>query len=324
MRKKGINIAARTPSNPFAWQGRSIANILERQEYLGHTINFKTRKQSYKTNKKIWNDPEDWAVFKNTHEAIIDEESWKVVQKIREGKRRPAKLGPMSVLSGMMFCADCGAKLYQVRGKRIPKHLEYFVCATYRKQKRMCTSHRIRNQVVEQLLLEYLKRITAFARNHEEEFTQVVLNQFEQDLSQKQRKDERILEEAKARMKSLDTIIEKLYEDNVFGKISDERFRKMSAGYETEQAELKTKMHQLQAELNIAKENIINTKHFLQLVKKHIEISTINPELIREFIDKIIVYQAEKINGKQEQRIKIYYNCIGAIEIEPSVKLQTS
>ena len=117
-------------------------------------------------------------MFKNTHEAIIDEESWKVVQKIREGKRRPAKLGPMSVLSGMKFCADCGAKLYR---KRIPKHLEYFVCATYRKEKGMCTSHRIRNEVIEQLLLEELKRITAFANNHEEEFTQVVLNQFEQD-----------------------------------------------------------------------------------------------------------------------------------------------
>jgi hypothetical protein len=323
-RNKGINIAARTPSNPFAWQGRSVANILERQEYLGHTINFKTRKQSYKTNKKIWNYPEDWAVFKNTHEAIIDEESWKVVQKIRANKRRPAKLGPMNVLSGMMFCADCEAKLYQVRGTRIPKHLEYFVCASYRKEKGMCSSHRIRNEVVEQLLLEDLKRITAFAKNHEEEFTQIVLNQFEQDLSQKQRKDERTFEEAKVRMKSLDTIIEKLYEDNVFGKISDDRFRKMSAGYEAEQAELKAKMHQLQAELNKARENIINTKHFLQLVKKHTEISTISPELIREFVNKIVVYQAEKINGKQEQRIKIYYNCIGAIEIEPSVKMQTS
>jgi len=321
---KGINIAARTPSDPFAWQGRSVANILERQEYLGHTINFKTRKQSYKTNKKIWNDPEDWAVFKNTHEAIIDKETWKVVQKIREGKQRPAKLEPMSVLSGMMFCADCGAKPYQVRGTRIPKHLEYFVCATYRKEKGMCTSHRIRNQVVEELLLEELKRITAFAKNHEEEFTQVVLNQFEQDLSQKQRKDERTLEETKARMKTLDTIIEKLYEDNVFGKISDDRFRRMSAGYEAEQAELKAKMHQLQAELNKARENIINTKHFLQLVKKHTEISTINPELIRDFVDKIIVYQVEKVNGKQEQRIKIYYNCIGAIEIEPNVKMQPS
>lgn len=230
----------------------------------------------------------------------------------------------MSVLSGMMFCADCGAKLYQVRGKQIPKHLEYFVCATYRKEKGMCTSHRIRNQVVEELLLEGLKRITAFEKNREEVFTQVVLNQFEQELSQKQRKDERTLEETKARMKSLDTIIEKLYEDKVFGKISDDRFRKMSAGYEAEPAELKAKMHQLQTKLNTARENIINTKHFLQLVKKHTEISTINPELIREFVDKIVVYQAEKVNGKQEQRIKIYYNCIGAIEIEPSVKMQTS
>lgn len=151
-----------------------------------------------------------------------------------------------------------------------------------------------------------------------------MLNQFEQELSQKQRKDERTLEETKERMKSLDTIIEKLYEDNVFGKISDDRFRKMSAGYEAEQSELKTKMLQLQTELNKARENIINTKHFLQLVKKHTEISTINPELIREFVDKIIVYQAEKVDGKQEQRIKIYYNCIGAIEIESNAEMQTS
>ena len=169
-----------------------------------------------------------------------------------------------------------------------------------------------------------LFEITAFAKKHEEEFTQVVLNQFEQELSQKQRKDERTLEETKERMKSLDTIIEKLYEDNVFGKISDDRFRKMSAGYEAEQSELKTKMLQLQTELNKARENIINTKHFLQLVKKHTEISTINPELIREFVDKIIVYQAEKVDGKQEQRIKIYYNCIGAIEIESNAEMQTS
>src|SRR5690625_691104 len=291
MRNKGVNIAARAPSVPYAWQGRSVANILERKEYLGHTVNFKTRKQSYKTNKKIWNDPEDWAVFKNTHEAIIDEESWRIVQKIREGRRRPTKFGPMSVLSGMLFCADCGAKLYQVRSKRIPKHLEYFVCATYRKQKGMCSSHRIRNQVVEELLLEDLKRITAFARNHEEEFTQVVLEQFEHDLSQKQRKDKKEYEEAKARIQSLDTIIEKLYEDNVFGKISDERFRKMSAGYEAEQKALKEKVLTISLQLNKARENIMNTNHFLQLVRRHTEISTISPELIREFINKIIVYQ---------------------------------
>ncbi|MGM8211165.1 recombinase family protein [Virgibacillus sp. W0430] len=319
MRNKGVNIAARAPSIPYAWQGRSVANILERKEYLGHTVNFKTRKQSYKTNKKIWNDPEEWAVFKNTHEAIIDEESWQIVQKIREGRRRPTKFGPMSVLSGMMFCEDCGAKLYQVRSKRIPKHLEYFVCATYRKQKGMCSSHRIRNQVVEELLLEDLKRITAFARNHEEEFTQVVLQQFEHDLSQKQRKDKKEYEEARARIQSLDTIIEKLYEDNVFGKISDDRFRKMSAGYEAEQKALKEKVLTISLQLNKARENIMNTNHFLQLVKRHTEISTISPELIREFVDKIIVYQAEKVNGKQEQRIKIYYNCIGAINNIPNV-----
>ena len=159
IRNMGFKHPARPPKNPYAWNPRSVADILSRIEYLGHTANFKTSKKSYKSNVTIDNDPEDWLIFENTHEAIIDESTWKIVQKIREGKRRPSRLGEMGILSGMMFCADCGKKLYQVRGKTIPKEREHFVCSTYRKVKGGCSSHQIRNIIVEELLLEDLQKM---------------------------------------------------------------------------------------------------------------------------------------------------------------------
>jgi site-specific DNA recombinase len=214
---------------------RMIADILAKMEYLGHTVNFKTSKKSYKSKVKILNNPEDWLVFKNTHEAIIDEGTWETVQKIRDGKRRPSRLGEMGMLSGMMFCADCGAKLYQVRGKGWTHDKEYFVCATYRKKKGMCSSHQIRNVVVEQLLLEDLRRVTSFAKDHEQEFIRIVMNNSEKELAKELRQSQKEYEQAQTRIADIDKIIRKLYEDNVMGKIPEERFYKMSAEYEAEQ-----------------------------------------------------------------------------------------
>lgn len=144
--------------------------MLEKQEYLGHTVNFKTRKKSYKCKKTLLNPKEDWLIFKNTHEAIIDQETFDIVQRIRDGRRVRTNLGEMPVLSGMLFCADCGNKLYQVRGKGWSHDKEYFVCATYRKQKGKCSSHQIRNIQIEAILLHELRTITSFAKQHEEEF----------------------------------------------------------------------------------------------------------------------------------------------------------
>jgi site-specific DNA recombinase len=191
LRKMGINTPARPPENPYAWSARTVADILAKMEYLGHTVNFKTSKKSYKSKVKILNNPEDWLVFQNTHEAIIDEGTWETVQKIRDGKRRPSRLGEMGMLSGMMFCADCGAKLYQVRGKGWTHDKEYFVCATYRKKKGMCSSHQIRNVVVEQLLLEDLRRVTSFAKDHEQEFIRIVMNNSEKELAKELRQSQK-------------------------------------------------------------------------------------------------------------------------------------
>ena len=314
LRNKGINTPARPPENPYAWQARSVADILAKMEYLGHTVNFKTYKKSYKSKVKMQNNPEDWLIFKNTHEAIIDEATWETVQKIRDGKRRPTRLGEMGILSGMMFCADCGAKLYQVRGQGWPREKEYFVCATYRKVKGGCTSHQIRNVVVEQLVLEDLRKVLRFAKENEAEFIQLVMKNSEKELNKELKQNQKDYEQAQARIVALDRIVQNLYEDNVFGKISDERFKKMSLDYESEQKELTGKVAALKEKLESAKEQSMNTDRFLALIKKYTEIKELDAEIIRAFIDKIIVFKAEKVDGKRQQRIRIFYYCIGAVD----------
>lgn len=303
------------PANPYSWQSRSVADILAKQEYLGHTVNFKSHKKSYKSKKKIWNDPSEWQIFENTHDAIMDVETFNTVQRIRDGRRKVSRLGEMGILSGMMFCADCGNKLYQVRSKDWEHDKEYFVCATYRKVKGGCSSHQIRNVVVEQLLLQDLQSVTAFAREHENEFLQFITNNSEKELNKELRDCHKEFEQAKARISKLDTIIQRLYEDNVEGKISDERFMKMSATYESEQKELNARVTTLQDFINHAKEKSLNAEHFLSLVRKYTDIKELDAEIIREFVEKIIVYKAEKVDGHKTQRIQIIYNCIGAVAL---------
>ena len=311
------------PTNPYAWQSRTIADILAKQEYLGHTVNFKSHKKSYKSKKKIQNEPSEWQIFENTHDAIIEKETFAIVQRIRDGRRKVSRLGDMGMLSGMMFCADCGNKLYQVRGKGWEHDKEYFVCATYRKVKGGCSSHQIRNVVVEQLLLQDLQRVTSFAREHEAEFLQLITSNSEKELNKELKDSHKEYEQAKARISKLDTIIQRLYEDNVEGKISDERFMKMSATYEAEQKELTARVTDLQDFIDHAKEKSLNAEHFLSLVRKYTDIKELDAEIIREFVEKIIVFKAEKIDGHRTQRIQIVYNCIGAVEL-PSKQEKTA
>ncbi len=323
-KRNGINIPAQQDhDDPFIWRTSTIARILTRHEYLGHTVNFKTKRKSYKQKKQLKNDPSEWQIFENTHDAIIDEETFKTVQRIRDGKRKVSRLGDMGILSGMMFCADCGNKLYQVRGKGWEHDKEYFVCATYRKIKGGCSSHQIRNVVVEQLLLQDLQRVTSFAREHEDEFLQLITSNSEKELNKELKDCHKEYEQAKARTAKLDTIIQRLYEDNVEGKISDERFIKMSATYEAEQKELTARVTDLQDFIDHTKEKSLNAEHFLSLVRKYTDIKELNAEIIREFVEKIIIFKAEKVDGHRTQRIQIIYNCIGAVEL-PSKQEKTA
>lgn len=317
-KRVGVNVPAakqRENDDPCRWTTSTVVHILERREYTGCTVNFKTYKKSYKSKKQVKNDPSEWAIFEGMHEAIIEPEVYDTVQKIRDGRRRQTPMGEMPALSGMVYCADCGHKLYQVRGRCLPQS-EYMVCATYRKKgKSVCPSHQIRNSVIEQLLLEDLQRVTAYARNHEDEFLRLVTRNSEKALDRELRDCRKEYEQAKARIAKLDTLIQRIYEDNVEGKISDDRFAKLSGNYETEQAQLQSRVDELQRFLDDAKKKSLNADHFLALVRKYTDIRELDAEIIREFVERINVFQAEKVDGHRQQRIQIIYNCIGAVDL---------
>lgn len=317
-KRVGVNVPAakqRENDDPCRWTTSTVVHILERREYTGCIVNFKCHKKSYKSKKRVQNDPSEWAIFEGMHEAIIEPEVYDTVQKIRDGRRRQTPMGEMPALSGMVYCADCGHKLYQVRGRCLPQS-EYMVCATYRKKgKSVCPSHQIRNSVIEQLLLEDLQRVTAYARNHEDEFLRLVTRNSEKALDRELRDCRKEYEQAKARIAKLDTLIQRIYEDSVEGKISDDRFAKLSGNYETEQAQLQSRVEELQRFLDDAKEKSLNADHFLALVRKYTDIRELDAEIIREFVERINVFQAEKVDGHRQQRIQIIYNCIGAVDL---------
>ena len=308
----GIGVSDnRSTADDYKWVNSTISHMLTRQEYIGSTVNFKTYRKSYKQKKQLKNDPDNWQIFEGTHEAIIDSETFAIVQRLREGRRRVTPMGEMPILSGMLFCADCGAKLYQVRHRGWTHDKEHFVCATYRKVKGGCSSHQIRNVVVEELLLDGIRNITAFARDHEDEFVQMVTDKTRAEVNRSLRDDKRELEQAQVRAGKLDDIIQRLYEDNLDGKISDERFAKMTASYEDEQKTLESRIRELKAAIGTVTENASNVDAFLKLVRRYTDIQELTAEIIREFVEKIYVYKAERIDGKRVQRIKIVWNCIG-------------
>ena len=308
----GIGVSDnRSTADDYKWGNSTISHMLTRQEYIGSTVNFKTYRKSYKQKKQLKNDPDNWQIFEGTHEAIIDSETFAIVQRLREGRRRVTPMGEMPILSGMLFCADCGAKLYQVRHRGWTHDKEHFVCATYRKVKGGCSSHQIRNVVVEELLLDGIRNITAFARDHEDEFVQMVTDKTRAEVNRSLRDDKRELEQAQVRAGKLDDIIQRLYEDNLDGKISDERFAKMTTSYEDEQKMLESRIRELKAAIGTVTENTSNVDAFLKLVRKYTDIQELTAEIIREFVEKIYVYKVERIDGKRIQRIKIVWNCIG-------------
>jgi len=312
----GLTLPAKqVDEDPYIWHDSTIARLLTRQEYIGNTVNFKTYRKSYKNKKQLRNDASEWQIFENTHEAIIDRETFDIVQRIRDGRRRLSPMGEMPILSGMLFCADCGSKLYQVRGRGWEHSKEYFVCATYRKKKGGCNSHQIRNVVIEQLLLDDIRRVSAFAREHEDDFVQLITQKSKYETEKSLRDSKREYEQSQARISKLDGIIQRLYEDNISGKISDERFAKMSATYETEQKQLGSCVAELQSFIEQAKEKSLNVEAFLIKVRKYTDIKELDAEMIREFVEKIIVYKTEKVDGHRAQRIRIIYNDIGVIEL---------
>ena len=312
--KHGLPTPSKIRDGSEIWDQKSVAGILENLEYTGCTVNFKTYKKSYKSKKRIEAPKEDRLVFENTQEAIIDRQTYDTVQKIRQCKRRPTPMGEMNALSGMLYCADCGKKMYLCRCTTM-KQAEYFNCSTYRKKKKnLCTSHQITVKAVETLLLDDLRRTLQFAQSQKEEFLRILEENSEVKTKQEIKENLRKLSAAEERIKALDKIIQSLYEDKVAGILSEERYLKLSDTYETEQADLTEKAQMLKAEIEKDKKEKDEILDFLCLVEKYSSIEELTPEIIRSFVDRIIVHEKRKENGHYRQEIEIVYNFIGAVE----------
>ena len=304
------------PDDPCRWNAATVQRILEQDTYLGRTTNFKTTKLSYKSKKTVINSPDKWAVFEGTHEAIIDKETWEIVRKSREHRRRPTKMGEMGLFSGLAYCADCGAKLYHHRSITLTKEQESYICSNYQSRKK-CTAHYIRAVVLEQLVLQNLQRVVAYAQEDENEFVRRVMENKTAVQRAEQEQAKRKLEKQERRISELDRIIQQLYEDRVSGALSAERFAKLSGGYEKEQEELKQSAKELQAIVNTIETQAVNVQSFLKIVRKYTAPTELTPALLREFVEKIVVHAPDKSSGHRTQRIDVHYNFIGEIDFSP-------
>ena len=316
---KGINCNVKPQDDPYGWNASTVAHILDRwREYLGHTVNFKTTKKSYKSKKKIQNPESEWVIFENTHEPIWTESIADAVRLARQTRRRPTKMGEMGMFSGMMFCADCGSIMYQCRATGFRREQEYYLCAGHRKSRDICGStHSIRTVILEELILQNLCKVVSYAREQEDQFVKMVMDMDEKERSKGLAKKKKLLTDAEKRISELDRIFKHLYEDNITGKLTDERFKKLSADYEAEQAALQTQANSLREEIQEEESKCANVERFLSIVRKYTEIPELTPHILHEFVEKIVVHAAtdphSKTNRKQE--VDIYYKGIGILEM---------
>lgn len=314
---KGIaNTHSKDNIDPYWWDWSVVSDILSRQEYLGHTVNFKTGRKSYKNKKSYINPPSKWVIIKNTHDAIIDQETFDIVQRLKEGRKRAnTPMGEMPVLSGMLYCADCGKKLYVCRTKSLQPSAYYYCCSTYRKRQGLCSAHQIRIKVIDSIVLNDIKMHIEFARAHEDEFIKLVSNETSAYTAKALSSLTKDLNASKTRFEKLDAIIQNLYEDKISGIVSEDRFKKMNENYEQEQNSLKEKIAELEGKIKAINEQTASTSHFMELVQKYTRIDTLIHEVAREFIEKIIIHKAEKVDGHRQMKIDIFYNGIGKVDL---------
>ena len=301
---------------PTKWNSSTITKILSLQEYCGDILNFKTYSKSYKNKKRIDNDRENWVVFQDVHEAIIERAVYEQVQQKRgKIRKRRTNNGEHNMFSGLLVCADCGSNLHFHFNQGNPE-IKYFNCSNYKGNRGTCTStHYVRVDFLEEVVLGEIRRLTKFASLYEDEFVKAVIGHSQQAEQTHRKLKEKELQTLLARDEELDGLFERIYEDNVSGKLSDDRFAKMSRRYEDEQKELAEKIKKLRSEIEKQSSRSMTTDMFIGLVRKYTRARKLTPRMLNELIEKIEVFNAEKIDGVWEQRLRIHYNCVGTIEI---------
>lgn len=308
---------------PYSWDGFVVGSILSKPEYMGDTVNFRTYKESYKDKKRIPKAKEDWLIFENTHEAIVDRETWELAQKLRKTPKRIDTFGVANPLTGLLYCADCGEKMYNHRTKgNVEKGVyptDFFDCSTYtlanQRYSKACKGHYITTKALRELILETIRTAAAYAIDNKDAFLEKVraASQIRQEETAKNAK--RKLNKDRKRRDELDGIIKKLYESFAVGRISEERFDSLLAEYEEEQKELAEAVKQAETHLASFEEDTVRAEQFLELANRYTDFSELTTPMINEFIDKIIVHAPERVDGERVQEVEIYLSFIGRFEI---------
>ena len=322
-REKGVNRPGKSKlRGPYMWNSSTITHILSLQEYCGDILNFKTYSKSYKNKKRLANDRENWVIFQDVHEPIIERTVFEQVQQKRgKIRKRRTHEGERNMFSGLLVCADCGHNLHFHFNQGNPD-IKYFNCSNYKGNRGSCTStHYVRVDFLEQVVLGEIRRLTKFASQFEDEFVKAVIGHSQQAEATDRKLKEKELKALQARDEELDGLFERIYEDNVSGKLSDDRFARMSRRYEEEQKELAEKIKALRTEIDKQSSQSMTTDMFISLVRKYTRARKLTPRMLNELIEKIEVFNAEKIDGVWEQRLRIHYNCVGVIEIPELIPL---
>ena len=320
---KPISSSSNVETLPYFWTRETLSAILGREEYLGHTVNLRTRKKSYKDKRKVDNPKEDWLIFKNTHGAIIDQETFDIVQKMRSHKRSNQRYknraGHENLFAGLVFCGTCGRKHYFCPQEKNGLNHDHYKCSGYRKPIDGCENpHYIQKSALIEIVSGKLRQTIQEAHFNQEDFLKKLEQQSQAQFNKDNKNQRQQLQKDEHRSKEIDTIIQKLYEDNLLGKISDERFVKLSQSYEEEQRQLQTSISDLTEKLTKQQEDNLNISKFMTRILKYTELPELTVEIVNELIDKIVIHKPTGTKRNRIIQIDIYYNFIGKLNNEKS------
>ena len=319
-------------ATPYVWRGATVSDILSKPEYMGHTVNFRSYKESYKDKRAKKTPKEDWVIFKNAQEAIVSEEMWNKVQGLRKTARRTDTVGEANPFTGLLYCADCGAKMYnhrggagrarnwkgELNGKRRPDRDEYN-CSTYNLSRqsydKQCSQHYIRTEVVRKLVLETIRAVSDYVITNEEEFINRIYSSSRDKQKESIKSLKRKIAQDTKRVNELNMLMKKLYEDNISGKLSDKRFEFMLSEFENEQDTLEISMENAKAEIEKYESDTVRADKFIELVKRYTDFSELTTPMLNEFVEKILVHEADYSSGERVQEVEIYLNFIGKFEL---------
>ena len=308
-------------TNPYLWSATAVSYILEKQEYMGHTVLGKTVSVSYKTKKRRKAEPDELMIFKNTHPAIVDEETWYLAQKLRKTVRKPSYDRPPHPLTGLVYCADCGSKMTH-RQPSPTKKKKYdaddaYICGSYRQRTRNCTMHFIKTSVLWELILTAIREVSDYVRQDEQAFIDKVQQTSTVQIAETQREQKRRLAEATERNGELNTLIKKLYEGNATGKIPDKHFERLLAEYDREQTALETEIEDLQEQIDSFNEDSTKADKFIAVVRRYTDFTELTTPMLNEFIEKVVVHEATGGRTDRKQKIDVYFNFVGQVELPP-------